>query len=93
MKKIIISFLIGVLFNSCSVSSDVVSNKKIQKRKYTSGLSIRKPQEALYFQKRITQNTSELKHLHFKNHFSNSVDSDNDSEVENLTSKFNPNFI
>ena len=41
MKKIYILTLILAIFASCSTTSDVVSNKRIQKRKYTKGFNIK----------------------------------------------------
>lgn len=41
MKKIYLLTLILAIFASCSTTSDVVSNKRIQKRKYTKGFNIK----------------------------------------------------
>lgn len=41
MKKIYLTTLILAIFASCSTTSDVVSNKRIQKRKYTKGFNIK----------------------------------------------------
>ena len=41
MKKIYLFTLILAIFSSCSTTSDVVSNKRIQKRKYTKGFNIK----------------------------------------------------
>ena len=41
MKKIYLLTLILGIFASCSTTSDVVSNKRIQKRKYTRGFNIK----------------------------------------------------
>ena len=41
MKKIYLLALILTVFASCSTTSDVVSNKRIQKRKYTKGFNIK----------------------------------------------------
>lgn len=41
MKKLYLITLILAIFASCSTTSDVVSNKRIQKRKYTKGFKIK----------------------------------------------------
>ena len=41
MKKIYLLTLILAIFASCSTTLDVVSNKRIQKRKYTKGFNIK----------------------------------------------------
>jgi hypothetical protein len=41
MKKLYLLTLILAIFASCSTTSDVVSNKRIQKRKYTKGFNIK----------------------------------------------------
>ena len=41
MKKLYLITLILAIFASCSTTSDVVSNKRIQKRKYTKGFNIK----------------------------------------------------
>ena len=41
MKKIYLLTLILAIFASCSTTSDVVPNKRIQKRKYTKGFNIK----------------------------------------------------
>ena len=41
MKKLYLITSILVVFVSCSTTSDVVSNKRIQKRKYTKGFNIK----------------------------------------------------
>ena len=43
MRRIFFMFIVLAIINSsCSTSSDVVSDKRLQKRKYTKGLSIKK---------------------------------------------------
>ena len=41
MKKIYSYLFVIVVFASCSTSNDVVSNRKVQKRKYTKGLYVK----------------------------------------------------
>ena len=41
MKKLYLLTLILAIFASCSTTSDVVSSKRIQKRKYTKGFNIK----------------------------------------------------
>ena len=41
MKKIYSYLLVVVVLASCSTSNDVVSNRKVQKRKYTKGLYVK----------------------------------------------------
>ena len=48
MKKIYLSTLIVAIFASCSTTSDVVSNKRIQKRKYTKGFNIKSQKKNNY---------------------------------------------
>ena len=48
MKKIYLLTLIVAIFASCSTTSDVVSNKRIQKRKYTKGFNIKSQKKNNY---------------------------------------------
>ena len=48
MKKIYLLTLIVAIFASCSTTSDVVSNKRIQKRKYTKGFDIKSQKKNNY---------------------------------------------
>ena len=41
MKKLYSYLLVVVVLASCSTSNDVVSNRKVQKRKYTKGLYVK----------------------------------------------------
>ena len=45
MKKIYSYLLVVVVLASCSTSNDVVSNRKVQKRKYTKGLYVKSNQK------------------------------------------------
>lgn len=42
MKKIYSIIIAALILSACSTSNDVVSNKRIQKRKYTKGLNVKK---------------------------------------------------
>ena len=48
MKKIYLLTLIVAIFASCSTTSDVVSNKRIEKRKYTKGFNIKSQKKNNY---------------------------------------------
>ena len=48
MKKIYLLTLILAIFASCSTTLDVVSNKRIQKRKYTKGFNIKSQKKNNY---------------------------------------------
>ena len=60
MKKIYLLTLIVAIFASCSTTSDVVSNKRIQKRKYTKGFNIKSQKKNNYNLAFKDQSSSEL---------------------------------
>ena len=60
MKKIYLLTLILAIFASCSTTSDVVSNKRIQKRKYTKGFNIKSQKKNNYNLAFKNQSSSEF---------------------------------
>ena len=60
MKKIYLLTLIVAIFASCSTTSDVVSNKRIQKRKYTKGFNIKSQKKNNYNLAFNNQSSSEF---------------------------------
>ena len=60
MKKIYLLTLIVAIFASCSTTSDVVSNKRIQKRKYTKGFNIKSQKKNNYRLALKDQSSSKL---------------------------------
>ena len=60
MKKIYLLTLIVAIFASCSTTSDVVSNKRIQKRKYTKGFNIKSQKKNNYNLAFKNQSSSEF---------------------------------
>ena len=60
MKKIYLLTLIVAIFASCSTTSDVVSNKRIQKRKYTKGFNIKSQKKNNYNLALKDQSSSDL---------------------------------
>ena len=60
MKKIYLLTLILAIFASCSTTSDVVSNKRIQKRKYTKGFDIKSQKKNNYNLAFKNQSSSEF---------------------------------
>ena len=71
MKKIYLLTLVLAIFASCSTTSDVVSNKRIQKRKYTKGFNI----------KSLKNNNHNLALKGKSNTFHNSEESSENKEI------------
>tara|TARA_A100001015_G_scaffold313727_1_gene421632 strand:+ start:1891 stop:2691 length:801 start_codon:yes stop_codon:yes gene_type:complete len=55
MKKLYTILLSSFILASCSVSNDVITNRKVQKRKYTKGFTVKKTNSPV-FQNLLTKN-------------------------------------
>ena len=73
MKKIYLLTLILAIFASCSTTSDVVSNKRIQKRKYTKGFNIKSQNNNNHNLALKSQNTFDLNSEESKENNDNTI--------------------